>query len=405
MDLIALAIAPGLAICLFIFHRDAYNHEPKLNLLFSFALGIFAIIPVYFAESYFRHFIDQSTITGIAIKAFLGVALIEELAKFAVLRLYSYPRKSFDEPLDGIVYSVMISMGFATFENVAYIVQAGRSGDAYEVAFLRMFLSVPAHATFGVLMGYYVGKAKFENRNRLFLLLTGLFWATAFHGAYDFCLFLQGHPGVKDYISDTILFSGAVTAFIVGIRLSLKFIKVHRRLSQQTYKPTETMLIRKAYPHDIPLIRDLSDKIWPQTYANILGADQIDYMMNLIYGEASLSEQMQKGHEFVIIYDGVLPIGFASISQLEPQVFKLQKIYVLHTYQGKGTGRFAINELIKLIKQKGGTTLLLNVNRHNIAKSFYEKLGFHVIREEDIDIGGGYYMNDYVMELNLSHPL
>jgi RsiW-degrading membrane proteinase PrsW (M82 family) len=83
------------------------------------------------------------------------VALSEELSKFLVVRYFCYPQKRFDEPLDGIVYSVMVSMGFATIENVNYVFTHG-----YSTAFVRMFLSVPAHATFGVVMGYFIGKAK-----------------------------------------------------------------------------------------------------------------------------------------------------------------------------------------------------------------------------------------------------
>jgi ribosomal protein S18 acetylase RimI-like enzyme len=162
------------------------------------------------------------------------------------------------------------------------------------------------------------------------------------------------------------------------------------------------MRIRKAYEHDIPLIRDLTYKIWPPTYSGILTEDQINYMLDLMYSEKALAQQMQQGHEFVMIYDGVEPIGFASISLLEPGVFKLHKLYVLTSYQGKGAGRFAVAELIKVVKRKGATTLLLNVNRQNKAKGFYEKLGFVAIREEDIDIGNGYFMTDYVMELKLN---
>lgn len=401
MELIALAIAPGLAICLFIFHRDAYNREPKLNLIVSFVLGAAVIIPVYFIERYFHVFPDKS-ITGTAVSAFLVVALTEELGKFAVLWLYAYPRKSFDEPLDGIVYAVMVSMGFATFENVAYVINADHTGQGYPVAFLRMFLSVPAHATFAVLMGYHAGKAKFNPREQTRLLFTGLGWAVLFHGGYDFCLFLQQSPTAKEYVSNGLLFLGAIVSFIIAIRLSFNHIKEHRRLSQQTYNPTESLSLRRAFPHDIPLIRDLADKIWPEAYNNILSASQVDYMMKLIYNDTALSRQMQQGHEFMIIYDGVEPIGFASVAVFEPQVFKLHKLYILSSYQGKGTGRFAMQELMKMIKRKGGSTLLLNVNRNNPAKIFYEKLGFTVIREEDIDIGEGYFMNDYVMEIKLN---
>lgn len=397
MELLALAIAPGLAICLFIFHRDAYNREPKRNLLISFFLGACSIITAIVIEGIFKE-IPPKTISGTAVTAFLIVALTEELGKFLILRYYSYKRKSFDEPLDGIVYGVMISMGFATLENVLYVTKYAGLGQGYQIAFLRMFTAVPAHATFGVLMGYYVGKAKFDPVNSTRLLLAGLFWAVLFHGAYDFCLFLQGLPAIKDIISDGFLFAGALASFIIGIRLSFKHIRMHRRLSQQTYKPTETMALRKAYPHDIPLIRDLAFKIWPVTYSSVVGMEQVNYMLGLLYSESRLAEDMQKGIEFVILYDGVQPIGFASIGMIEPQVYKLHKIYVLPSYQGKGAGKFIINELISTIKQKGATTLLLNVNRQNTAKGFYEKLGFTVIKEEDIDIGNGYFMNDYVME-------
>jgi RsiW-degrading membrane proteinase PrsW (M82 family)/ribosomal protein S18 acetylase RimI-like enzyme len=397
MQLLALAIAPGLAICLFIFHRDAYNREPKRNLLFSFFLGACSIITAIIIEGLFKD-IPSKTISGTAVSAFLVVALTEELGKFIVLRYYAYTRKSFDEPLDGIVYGVMISMGFATVENLLYVSKYAGLGQGYQIAFLRMFTAVPAHATFGVLMGYYVGKAKFEAVNRNRLLLTGLFWAVLFHGAYDYCLFLQGLPAIKEYISDGFLFAGALISFIIAIRLSLKHIKMHRRLSQKTYRPTESMALRKAFPHDIPLIRDMAYKIWPVTYGGILTKDQLDYMLDLLYSEKKLGEDMEKGIQFAMLYDGVEPIGFASIGMTEPQVYKLHKLYVLPSYQGKGAGKFIINELIKVIKQKGAAILLLNVNRNNPAKSFYEKLGFTVIKEEDVDIGNGYFMNDYVME-------
>lgn len=395
MDLIAMAIAPGIAICLFIFHRDAYNREPKLNLFASFLLGAVVVYPAALIEVALNKYVDD-TISGIAISAFFVVALTEELAKFIVLRFYAYPKKSFDEPLDGIVYGVMAGMGFATLENILYVLQGGM-----QTAFLRMFLAVPAHATFGVLMGYHAGKAKFDNKNSGRLLLTGLFWAVLFHGLYDFFLFLQGNRYIKDYISDLLLFMGAVASFIIAIRLSLKLIKQHRLLSQQTFNPTETRTLRKAYPADIPLIREMAYAIWPVTYGNILSKEQLDYMLELIYSEQALKEQMEKNHEFVMVYDGVHPVGFASFSLIEPQTYKLHKIYVLPSQQGKGTGRFIIDQLVKAMKTKGAVSLQLNVNRHNNAKTFYEKLGFAVIREEDIDIGKGYFMNDYVMEKRL----
>lgn len=397
MDYIALAIAPGLAISLFIFYRDAYNREPRLNMIMSFVWGVIMVIPAVFIEKYFILFTNNSPL-GIALQAFLVVALTEELCKFAALRIYSYRQRSFDEPLDGIVYSVMVAMGFATLENIFYVLVYAKQGQGYQVALMRMFLSVPAHATFGVLMGYFAGRARFNpaKRNRLFAL--GLFWAVFFHGTFDVLLFWQSSPQVEEYISDILLFSGAVISFIVALRLSWKLIVRHRLLSQQSFRPTSNLSLRRASEKDIPLVRELSMKIWPPTYSAIISSEQINYMLDLLYSESALKKQMKDQHEFIIISDGPEPIGFASISPLDAKVYKLHKLYVLPQKQGKGVGRFVIEQLINAIIRKGGNSLRLNVNRNNKAKDFYERLGFVQTAVEDIDIGSGYFMNDYVME-------
>ena len=124
-------------------------------------------------------------------------------------------------------------------------------------------------------------------------------------------------------------------------------------------------------------------------------------MLDLIYSEASLQKQMNDNHHFIIVHEGDQPVGFASYSETGPQIYKLHKIYVLPTQQGKGTGRFVIDQVVRTIKARGANRLQLNVNRNNKAKDFYEKLGFAAIGEENIDIGNGYFMNDYVMEKKL----
>lgn len=159
--------------------------------------------------------------------------------------------------------------------------------------------------------------------------------------------------------------------------------------------------IKDARAGNIPLIRELTFKIWPQTYAAILSQKQIDYMLEMMYSESSLKKQMDEGAQFIFVYDNEEPVGFASFQEIQPSVYKLHKIYILATQQGKGTGRFVIDYIIKEIKQKAATALQLQVNRHNKAKTFYEKLGFTVIEEADFDIGNGYFMNDYVMEKKL----
>jgi ribosomal protein S18 acetylase RimI-like enzyme len=162
--------------------------------------------------------------------------------------------------------------------------------------------------------------------------------------------------------------------------------------------------IRKATPDDIPLIRELNFRIWPQTYAAILSQEQINYMLDLMYSEASLTRQMtEEACNFIIVYENGNPVGFASFSETETGIWKLHKIYILPNQQGKGTGRFTLDYIINTIKAQGAKVLQLQVNRYNKAKDFYEKLGFSVIKIADFYIGNGYFMNDYVMEKKIEN--
>jgi RsiW-degrading membrane proteinase PrsW (M82 family) len=240
MDYIALAAAPGIAICIYIFYRDIYNREPAFNLILSFILGAVAIAPAIALEKYFAPFAIDGTRMGVAVFAYLVVGLSEELCKFTGLRLYAYRQKSFDEPLDGIVYSLMVSMGFATIENILYVLKFAQYGMGYQVAFQRMFLSVPAHATFAVVMGYFAGKAKFNPAKSFLLLTTGLLGATFFHGTYDFFLFLKQYSFVDQETSDLLLLAGAIVSLIVALWLSKKLIREHRSLSEQLFKKENT---------------------------------------------------------------------------------------------------------------------------------------------------------------------
>lgn len=159
--------------------------------------------------------------------------------------------------------------------------------------------------------------------------------------------------------------------------------------------------IRNTTTADIPLIRELTFKVWPQTYAAILSKEQVDYMLEMMYSEVSLQKQMADGCRFIIVYNEAQPVGFASYQEIKSSVFKLHKIYVLTSQQGKGTGRFLIDYIISDIQQKGATSLQLQVSRKNKARDFYEKLLFTVIDEKDFDIGNGYFMRDYIMEKKL----
>ncbi len=239
MEYIALALAPGIAICMFIFYKDVYNREPKLNLIVSFILGCVAIFPAIWFEQAFGYTID-GTVTGVAIFSYAIVGFSEEASKFLGLRFYAYRQKSFDEPLDGIVYSVMVSMGFATLENVMYVMKYAEAGQGLQVGIQRMFLSVPAHASFAVVMGYFVGKAKFNPANSLLIMLTGLLLAVFFHGTYDFFLFLPAYSHIGKEMSEGLLAAGAIGSYIVCLILSRKLIRYHRNISQIMFKDKNT---------------------------------------------------------------------------------------------------------------------------------------------------------------------
>ena len=158
--------------------------------------------------------------------------------------------------------------------------------------------------------------------------------------------------------------------------------------------------VNKSTTSDIPLIRQLTFTIWPQTYSAVISKAQIDYMLEQMYNPATLQKQMEEeGCTFIIVYDDKEPVAFASYNETEPQIWKLNKIYILPSQQGKGTGKFIINYIVDEIKDKHAKAMQLQVNRQNKAKDFYERIGFKIIKTADFDIGNGYFMNDYVMEL------
>lgn len=393
MNLLALALAPGIAIIIFILYKDKFNREPPFVLFVSFLFGVLSTLPAIGLEMAAGVF-ELSGIEGQLVFAFLGVALVEEFVKFVPLRLYSFTRRSFDEPMDGIVHGVMIAMGFAMLENVGYVYENGET-----TGWLRMFTAVPGHASWGVIMGYYAGKAKFNYKHRGRILLTGLLLATFFHGLYDGCLFATQE--VDDDTVKGVLVIAAMSTHVFALVLAFRFMRRHRRLSHGLHRMKPVCTIRLAGESDIDLIRDLNSRVWPLTYEKILTRKQITYMMELMYSEGALQKQMRAGHQFIIVYNTGMPVGFASYSEVETGTYKLHKIYLLPNQQGKGTGRFTIEQILTDIRPKGATALQLQVNRNNKARTFYERLGFEVIREEKIDIGNGFFMDDYIMEKKL----
>ncbi len=159
------------------------------------------------------------------------------------------------------------------------------------------------------------------------------------------------------------------------------------------------MTIRNANTTDISTIQNLAEKTWWPTYSPILTNEQIRYMLDLIYSTEALTRVMEDGsQQFILLSDERGEQAFAAYGprKEEKSVSKLHKIYVLPDNQGKGYGKVLINEIIQRILKENNHALDLNVNRYNPAISFYQKLGFQVIREENIAIGP-YWMNDFVM--------
>jgi diamine N-acetyltransferase len=164
------------------------------------------------------------------------------------------------------------------------------------------------------------------------------------------------------------------------------------------------MEIKKAGTEDVSIIKNLAETIWPICYATIISTQQLQYMLQLIYTEAALQAQIQKGHQFIIAWENDTPIGFASYSkknEIENTIFRLHKIYVIPNLPTAGIGSALLTYICNASKSLGATTLELNVNKYNSAIQFYIKKGFTVTKEEVIDIGHGYVMDDYVMTLAL----
>ena len=161
---------------------------------------------------------------------------------------------------------------------------------------------------------------------------------------------------------------------------------------------------RKATTADISLINELATEAFPYTYREILTPEQIDYMMDWMYSPENIRKQMEEeGHVYLLAYEECEAAGYVSVQPEGKDLFHLQKIYVLPYFQKAHCGSFLFHEAIKYIKEvhPGPCLMELNVNRHNKALQFYEHMGMRKLREGDFPIGNGYYMNDYIMGLEI----
>ncbi|NLK86129.1 MAG: PrsW family intramembrane metalloprotease [Clostridiaceae bacterium] len=191
MYLLALAIAPSIAILVFIYTKDKYDKEPLKFLLLLFGLGCLTVIPACILELVIQGFAGfNESLPSVLVEAFLGVALIEEGVKYFVLRLAAGKRcRHFNQMYDGIVYAVYVSLGFATVENILYVFQGGLT-----TGIMRALTAVPCHAITAVAMGYYLGIGRFrvDSRDRKKYMALSFIVPVILHGIYDF-LVLSGN--------------------------------------------------------------------------------------------------------------------------------------------------------------------------------------------------------------------
>ena len=162
--------------------------------------------------------------------------------------------------------------------------------------------------------------------------------------------------------------------------------------------------IHEASEADFPTIQHIAHQTWPVTFGAILSPAQVNYMLEWMYSLPSLQEQTaQKGHQFLLAKEENQALGFASyeVNYKGAPATKIHKIYILPNKQGKGIGKALIKSIGDSARDVGNQALLLNVNRYNAAVQFYKHLGFGIIGEENIDIGQGFLMEDYIMKLPL----
>jgi RsiW-degrading membrane proteinase PrsW (M82 family) len=191
MLLVTLSISPGIFIMVTIYKLDEYDKEPLWLLALAFIFGAINLhLDIDILDFLFSLITAENDFIRIGEEA-LSVGFTEELLKFLVVMLIIYPNKNFDEPFDGIVYSVFVGMGFATAENMTFVLQGGAG-----LAVMRMLSAVPAHFVFAVIMGYYLGKAKSSKNSQLLFIGLSLLIPVLIHSLYDYFLFLDFVPGL-----------------------------------------------------------------------------------------------------------------------------------------------------------------------------------------------------------------
>lgn len=223
--ILSAGIAPGLALLSYFYLKDEYGYEPFTLVFKTFLFGALLVFPLMF----FQYVL---TVEGVfqsqIIEAFISSSLLEEFFKWFILFFTIYQHVAFDEPYDGIVYGAAVSLGFASAENIIYLISNG-----LELAFGRALLPVSSHALFGVIMGYYVGKGKFFDSEKRKSLICSLLIPFLLHGIYDYILITQ-----TNWVMYMVPFM--IFLWYFGLRKVKKarFLTAQKMTDQYAYKET-----------------------------------------------------------------------------------------------------------------------------------------------------------------------
>jgi RsiW-degrading membrane proteinase PrsW (M82 family) len=183
-SLLFISLAPVFIIAFYIYNRDRYEKEPVSILFKALLIGALCVLPVLLIEGLLTMlYSGKEGISEAAYSAFVVAGITEEGIKFLALFLFFWNNKNFNEKFDGIVYAVYVSLGFAAIENILYVFQGG-----FGVGLVRALTAVPAHALFGIIMGYNFGLARFNDKFRAINLVSAFILPFIAHGAYDFLL-------------------------------------------------------------------------------------------------------------------------------------------------------------------------------------------------------------------------
>ncbi|OEH93479.1 glutamic-type intramembrane protease PrsW [Bacillus solimangrovi] len=220
LAVISAGIAPGLALLSYFYLRDQYDTEPVTMVFRSFLLGVLLVFPIMFIQ---YAFLTEGVLQSPFANAFLLSGLLEEFFKWFIMFYTVYQHSHFDERYDGIVYGVAVSLGFATVENILYLFANGVT-----LAIGRALLPVSSHAIYGVVMGYYLGIAKFSKMKKSIWIWASLIIPVLLHGMYDYIL-LQ----IEEYWLYVM-----VPFMIMLWMLALRKVKVASQLDEDSYKST-----------------------------------------------------------------------------------------------------------------------------------------------------------------------